>query len=168
LVRSSARPKAKAGIDVAMSIQRARESGAPVTCATTAPTTSAAKTAMPPTRGTGRWWNFCGPERSWSADILACADAERMRTRVMVSAVRKVTTRRAMTSAQPCHGLPQARRSHATPASAVSVRVAGIHSAASLRLDVSLSRSLRRSGLRGGGLLRDGHGRRGCPHRRTA
>ena len=36
-----------------------------------APETMARKTAMPPTRGTARAWNFCGPAKSWSADRCA-------------------------------------------------------------------------------------------------
>ena len=89
LVTSSVMPAANAGRLQASSSHREGAAGDPRTWAIPTPTTIAIITPRPPTRGTGRAWNFCGPLRSWSADRWPCRIDDRMMRRVASRPTRK-------------------------------------------------------------------------------
>ncbi len=88
LVRSSAMPTRNAGRPHAMKTQKGGEESFCVRLSNTLATAIATRTPTPPIRGTARLWNFCGPEKSVSAVIHACDDADRTTSKVVTSEVR--------------------------------------------------------------------------------
>ncbi|MFN7610617.1 MAG: hypothetical protein ACK5QX_06730, partial [bacterium] len=68
LVRSSMSPAAKAGVPKTRSQKRVSAATLPVAARATQAATMPAAMPTPPMRGTGRAWNFCGPDVSRSSD----------------------------------------------------------------------------------------------------
>jgi hypothetical protein len=96
--RSSARPERKAGMAVSNRSHNVGVIGILNASAHTMPISNPMKMPTPPTRGTGRAWNFCGPVRLRSAEILACAFAERTTSRLTMQDVRKLSMKNCMGS----------------------------------------------------------------------
>ena len=65
-------------------------------CASNAPDSIAISTPTPPTRGTGRRWNFCGPSNSWSAERCACRSLDRTTSKVAIKETTKLSKRKDM------------------------------------------------------------------------
>ena len=96
LVKSSMMPAPKAGMLQASSIQPMyRISSARAPCKGARPNASRPaatprRMPTPPTRGTALWWNFCGPEKSWSS-ARGCFLATRSNSRLTTTETAKAT-----------------------------------------------------------------------------
>ena len=81
-----------------MKIQNGGEASFCVRLSNTPATAMATSTPTPPILGTAREWNFCGPEKSVSAVIHACDDADRTTSRVVTREVRNARMKNDMVS----------------------------------------------------------------------
>ena len=93
LVKSSASPATKHGMPQVSSKRASeppRESWKPTA---SAPASTPTTMPMPPMRGTGLTWNFCGPVKSLSCAACPLARAVRTTHRVMASDVTKAASK---------------------------------------------------------------------------